>query len=159
MEGIQIHRLKYLQMDRSGFLGRLVNYFSFTFMVLLHLPEIAGYRAAVVYSNPPILPWIASWAKALFGTKLIFVSYDLYPEVATVDGYPAAGQHDLPSDEPHQPLCLPPGGPGGFPVFGAAGLHSPSPGHFPGTGDGDSKLVSRGERSILQAGGEPVCGQ
>ena len=84
VEGIQIHRLKYLQMDRSGFLGRLVNYFSFTFMVLLHLPEIAGYRAAVVYSNPPILPWIASWAKALFGTKLIFVSYDLYPEVATV---------------------------------------------------------------------------
>lgn len=82
--GIHIHRLKYLQMDRSGFLGRLVNYFSFTFMVLLHLPEIAGYRAAVVYSNPPILPWIASWAKVLFGTKLIFVSYDLYPEVATV---------------------------------------------------------------------------
>ena len=38
----------------------------------------------MVYSNPPILPWIASWAKALFGTKLIFVAYDLYPEVATV---------------------------------------------------------------------------
>ena len=37
-----------------------------------------------MYSNPPILPWIASWAKVLFGTKLIFVSYDLYPEVATV---------------------------------------------------------------------------
>ena len=41
-------------------------------------------RAVVVYSNPPILPWIASWAKSLFGTKLVFVSYDLYPEVATV---------------------------------------------------------------------------
>lgn len=82
--GIQIHRLKYIQMDRKGFLGRIVNYFSFTFMVLLHLAEMAGYRAVVVYSNPPILPWIASWAKALFGAKLIFVSYDLYPEVATV---------------------------------------------------------------------------
>lgn len=86
VEGVSIHRLKYLQLDRSGFLGRLVNYFSFTFMVLLHLPEIARYRAVVVYSNPPILPWIASWAKALFGTKLIFVSYDLYPEVAAVTG-------------------------------------------------------------------------
>lgn len=82
--GIQIHRLKYIQMDRSGFLGRIVNYFSFTLMVLLNLFEIARYRAVVVYSNPPILPWIASWAKVLFGTKLIFVSYDLYPEVATV---------------------------------------------------------------------------
>ncbi len=84
VNGIHIHRLKYIQMDRKGFLGRLVNYVSFTFMVLLHLPEIAGYRSVVVYSNPPVLPWIASWAKALFGTKLVFVSYDLYPEVATV---------------------------------------------------------------------------
>ena len=84
IDGIHIHRLKYIQLDRSGFLGRIVNYFSFTLMVLLHLFEIAGYRAVVVYSNPPVLPWIASWAKVLFGTKLVFVSYDLYPEVATV---------------------------------------------------------------------------
>ncbi len=84
IDGIHIHRLKYIQTGRAGFLGRLINYFSFTFMVLLHLFEIARYRAVVVYSNPPILPWIASWAKVLFGTKLVFVSYDLYPEVATV---------------------------------------------------------------------------
>jgi len=84
VDGVEIHRLKYIQTDRAGFLGRLINYFSFTFMVLLNLFEIAQYKAVVVYSNPPILPWIASWAKVLFGTKLIFVSYDLYPEVATV---------------------------------------------------------------------------
>ena len=84
IDGIRIRRLKYIQLDRSGFLGRLVNYFSFTFMVLLNLIRTASYRAVVVYSNPPILPWIASWAKVLFGTKLIFVAYDLYPEVATV---------------------------------------------------------------------------
>ena len=84
INGVSIHRLKYIQLDRKGFLGRIVNYFSFTFMVLLHLLEIAQYKAVVVYSNPPILPWIASWAQALFGTRLIFVSYDLYPEVATV---------------------------------------------------------------------------
>lgn len=84
VDGVHIHRLKYIQLDRSGFLGRIVNYFSFTLMVLLHIFEIAQYQCVVVYSNPPILPWIASWAKVLFGTKLIFVSYDLYPEVATV---------------------------------------------------------------------------
>ena len=84
IDGIRIRRLKYIQTDRAGFLGRLINYFSFTFMVLLQLFRIARYRSVVVYSNPPILPWIASWAKVLFGTKLIFVSYDLYPEVATV---------------------------------------------------------------------------
>lgn len=82
LDGIHVHRLKYIQLDRKGFLGRLVNYFSFTFMVFLHLFEMAKYRAVLVYSNPPILPWIASWAKTLFGCKLIFVSYDLYPELA-----------------------------------------------------------------------------
>lgn len=85
-DGITIRRLKYIQLDRSGFFGRIINYFSFTFMVLLHLGQLRKYRSVVVYSNPPILPWIASWGKALFGTKLIFVSYDLYPEVATVTG-------------------------------------------------------------------------
>ena len=84
VDGIGIHRVKYIQMDRKGFLGRIVNYFSLTFMMLLHLCKLAKYKAVVVYSNPPILPWIASWAKKLFGTKLVFVSYDLYPEVATV---------------------------------------------------------------------------
>ena len=84
VEGIHIRRLKYIQLDRSGFLGRIVNYFSFTFMVLLTLPRLRNSRAIVVYSNPPILPWIVSWAKTLFGTKLVFVAYDLYPEVATV---------------------------------------------------------------------------
>ena len=84
IDGVRIHRLKYIQTGRAGFVGRLINYFSFTLMVLLNLFEISRYRAVVVYSNPPILPWIASWAKVLFGTKLIFVSYDLYPEVATV---------------------------------------------------------------------------
>lgn len=84
IHGMHIHRLKYIQTGRAGFLGRLINYFSFTFMVLLNLLKTARYRAVVVYSNPPILPWIASWAKVLFGTKLVFVSYDLYPEVATV---------------------------------------------------------------------------
>ena len=49
--GIHIHRLKYIQTGRAGFLGRIINYFSFTFHVLLHLPEIAKYRAVVKKNN------------------------------------------------------------------------------------------------------------
>lgn len=86
VDGIGIHRLKYLQLGRKGFVSRLINYFSFTFMVLLHLGKMARYKAVVVYSNPPILPWVASWAKALFGTKLVFVTYDLYPEIGIRTG-------------------------------------------------------------------------
>ena len=86
IHGVNVRRVKYIQMDRKGFLGRLVNYFSLTFMMMLRLFQFAKYRSVIVYSNPPILPWVASWAKLLFGTKLVFVSYDLYPEVATRTG-------------------------------------------------------------------------
>lgn len=86
VEGIGIQRLPYLQPSRSHVLGRLVNYFSFTLSVLAHLGKLRGYRSIVVYSNPPILPWIVSWAKPLFGCKLVFVSYDLYPELALETG-------------------------------------------------------------------------
>lgn len=82
-EGFGIHRLKYIQTRRTGFIGRLINYFSFTFALLLHIGEIGRYRAVAVYSNPPIAPWIAAISSRLFGTKLIFICYDAYPEVAT----------------------------------------------------------------------------
>lgn len=86
VNGIHIHRLKYLQLGRKGFVSRLINYFSFTLMVVLQLLKLARYKAVVVYSNPPILPWIASWGKVLFGTKLVFVTYDLYPEIGIRTG-------------------------------------------------------------------------
>ena len=84
--GVTIHRLNYLQPDRSKKLGRLINYFSFTLAALAHLGKLRNYRAVVVYSNHPILPWVAALAKKRYGCKLVFVSYDLYPELALRTG-------------------------------------------------------------------------
>lgn len=83
-EGIRIKRLKYLQLKRSNFIGRLINYFSFTFAVLLRFLSLRNYKSIIVYSNPPVLPLVAAWAKKLFRTKMIFVSYDVYPEMAYI---------------------------------------------------------------------------
>lgn len=86
IEGISVQRLHYLQPSRSHTLGRLINYFSFTLSVFLHMGKLKQYRAVLFYSNPPVLPWVASWAKKRFGCKLVFVSYDLYPELALRTG-------------------------------------------------------------------------
>lgn len=83
-DGICIRRLAYLQMSKQSKLGRLVNYLSFTIAAMLHLFTLARYRVVIVYSNPPLLPWVAALAKQIFQTKLIFVAYDLYPELAIV---------------------------------------------------------------------------
>ena len=85
-DGVSIHRLHYIQFSRRSKLGRLINYFSFTLSVLLHIFEIKNYKTVIVYSNPPVLPVAAIWANRLFNTKIIFVSYDVYPEVAYASG-------------------------------------------------------------------------
>ena len=75
-----------MQLSRHSKLGRLINYFSFTLSVLLHIFEIKDYQTVIVYSNPPVLPIAVILANRLFKTKIIFVSYDVYPEVAYASG-------------------------------------------------------------------------
>ena len=82
VSGVEIHRVGYFHPPRGSRVGRLLNFFSFTLSVLLHLRELKRHRAVIVYSNPPVLPLVAWIAEKLFGTKLIFVAYDLYPEIA-----------------------------------------------------------------------------
>jgi glycosyltransferase involved in cell wall biosynthesis len=83
-ENIEIKRLKYIQLKRTNFIGRLINYFSFTFSVALRFWKLRKYKAIIVYSNPPVLPLIAALANKFFDTKVIFVSYDVYPEMAHI---------------------------------------------------------------------------
>ena len=81
-DGVDIQRIKYLQLKRGSKIGRLINYFSFTFKALFHTGKLRKYKTVMVYSNPPILPMVAVLASMLFKTKIVFVSYDVYPEVA-----------------------------------------------------------------------------
>ncbi len=80
--GVNIHRIKYLQLKRTKKLGRLINYFSFSMSALLQIARMKKYKCIVVYSNPPVLPFAAVLANMLFKTKIVFVCYDVYPEVA-----------------------------------------------------------------------------
>ncbi|MCC4044180.1 glycosyltransferase family 4 protein [Enterococcus gallinarum] len=82
VEGMTIFRKKYLQLGRKNFLSRLINYFSFTATMILNIMKCRNYKVIIVYSNPPILPLVAIIAKKLFKCKIIFVAYDLYPEIA-----------------------------------------------------------------------------
>ncbi|MEG0293022.1 glycosyltransferase family 4 protein [Enterococcus sp.] len=82
VDGISIYRKKYIQLKRSGKLGRLINYFSFTVAVFLNIFQFKNYKSVIVYSNPPVIPIIAVIANKLFGIKIVFVAYDLYPEIA-----------------------------------------------------------------------------
>ena len=81
-DGVNIRRIRYLQLGRVNKLGRLINYFSFTASAMLRLFRLRKYKTVIVYSNPPVLPLVAALGKMLFGTRIVFVAYDVYPEVA-----------------------------------------------------------------------------
>ncbi|OTN75856.1 hypothetical protein A5886_000932 [Enterococcus sp. 8G7_MSG3316] len=80
--GINIIRKKYIQLGRKNFFSRLINYFSFTFVMMMNLYKCRSYKVIVVYSNPPILPIVSIVAKIIFDCKIVFIAYDLYPEIA-----------------------------------------------------------------------------
>lgn len=82
VEGVRIKRIKYMQLGRVGTINRLINYFSFTFRAWLHTSYLKNYKVVIVYSNPPVLPIVPIRAKKKYGTKFVFVAYDVYPEVA-----------------------------------------------------------------------------
>jgi len=82
VDGVNINRIKYIQLGRKEKICRLINYFSFTFFALLRVFKLRNYKTVIVYSNPPILPVVPVLANMLFGTRFVFVAYDVYPEIA-----------------------------------------------------------------------------
>ena len=58
IDDMTVYRKKYIQLGRKNFLSRLINYFSFTFTILLNVRMCRNYKTIIVYSNPPILPLI-----------------------------------------------------------------------------------------------------
>ena len=84
--GISIKRLKYIGASRKGAFGRLINFISFFLAVYFHLGIAKQYKTIIVYSDPPILPLLSVIAKRRYGTKVIFVCYDIYPEIGINSG-------------------------------------------------------------------------
>lgn len=82
VNGVSINRVRYLQMKRSGFLGRIINYFSFCIAIFFHFLQFRNIDYCITYSNPPLLPFIPALFSSLFHFKIIYVVYDLYPDVA-----------------------------------------------------------------------------
>lgn len=83
-KGINITRVRYLQLDRINKVGRLINYFSFVASIAIRWPKLLRYKCLIVYSTPPLLPLIPALASKFFGKRFVFVAYDVYPDMAVL---------------------------------------------------------------------------
>lgn len=80
--GINIKRVKYIQLNRKRSFSRIVNQLSFVISILLRLAYIIKHKCIIVYSDPPILPVITAIVNSIFKVKFIFVAYDIFPDIA-----------------------------------------------------------------------------
>jgi hypothetical protein len=84
--GINIRRLKYLGLDKRRPLRRLLNFVSLMLAYGVRLSALFRYKLIIVYSNPPVLPLLPHYVVRWSETRMIFVSFDVYPDAAIVNG-------------------------------------------------------------------------
>ncbi|ONI42807.1 hypothetical protein AN639_02295 [Candidatus Epulonipiscium fishelsonii] len=84
--GIDISRLKYIQLKRNKKVSALINFISFMAVMSLKVPRYKNYKNIIVFTNPPVLPLLPIMAKKIFKFNLIYVTYDIYPELPLAVG-------------------------------------------------------------------------
>lgn len=87
IDGISIERIDYLYKDRSSAFGRFVNYFSFFFAILANRKKLRNTDILITYSSPPINPIIPACFSKRYGFRMVYIIYDLYPDMAYKFGY------------------------------------------------------------------------
>lgn len=80
--GIVINRVRYITESQKTRFGRLLKFFTFILAISVRFCFLRKFRTIIVYSNPPVIPIVASFASRIFRNKVVFVCYDVYPEIA-----------------------------------------------------------------------------
>lgn len=86
-EGVHVERVKSTRFDKDRLPLRVINWLSFTVLVLFRL--LRDHRddgVLLVLSNPPVLP-VAAWIhKRITGTPYVYLIYDMYPDMPVALG-------------------------------------------------------------------------
>lgn len=87
INGIKIERIKYMSRNRKSTVGRLINNISFFVSIYINRRKLKSSDVVIAYSSPPINPIIPAFCAKKYGFKLVYVVYDIYPDMATKFGY------------------------------------------------------------------------
>ncbi len=84
--GVKINRLPCIQLDKENLLFRVINWFSFSFHLLLSLSLKSNKDILLIVTNPPILPFVGLFLNIVKGQRFIPIIYDIYPDIAVALG-------------------------------------------------------------------------
>ena len=81
-KGIEIRRLSSTQFNKNKFLGRILNWTSFTILSFLHLVFSVNRSKLFIVSQPPFLFGVGWMLNIIRKQNYICLIYDLYPDIA-----------------------------------------------------------------------------
>jgi len=91
-EGVDIRRIFSTRFDKDVLPLRIINWLSFTLLVLLRLLVTrAKPKVLFVVSSPPILPVVTWIVKRVRGVPYVYVIHDMYPDMAVALDYISEG--------------------------------------------------------------------
>lgn len=86
-KGIDICRVGATRFNKNNIFGRLINFFSYVFLVFSKLLFQKDKYPLLIVSNPPFLSMIGLLFRKIRKQKYIYLIYDIYPEIAVKMGY------------------------------------------------------------------------
>ncbi len=86
-KGIDIERLPCARFEKNSFLGRMLNWTSYTMLVFFRLLFSKDRSPIFIVSTPPFLFVVGYLLKILRGQHYTCLVYDLYPDIAERLGY------------------------------------------------------------------------
>lgn len=81
-KGIKIKRIAASSFSRDSFIGRILNYLTFTTGILFNLLFKNDYDKILFVSNPPLVPFIGYLVNKLRRKTYVYLVHDVYPDVA-----------------------------------------------------------------------------
>lgn len=86
LNGVNIHRVKATGYGRKHSVGRIIDYLSFYLFAAWRALRLPKMDVCIVLTTPPFIAVIGSLLHKFKGTKFVFWTMDLYPDVAVAYG-------------------------------------------------------------------------
>jgi len=85
-DGVEVHRVSYNLFDKKGLVSRALDYLRFNVAAACHVLRLSRHDVVICLTTPPFVALIGVLVKAIKGTRFIFWTMDLYPDLPVKAG-------------------------------------------------------------------------
>ncbi len=85
-DGVEIHRVSYNLFDKKGLVSRALDYLRFNVAAAWQVLRLPRHDVVICLTTPPFVALIGALLKAIKGTRFIFWTMDLYPDLPVEAG-------------------------------------------------------------------------